>query len=187
MSTNLHQRTASAFRFNTLSVGILLAFASAGALAETPLAADTASADNTTRLNEVQVKDKPWMWNIETKRAHLLPEVDGTKITVTKKSTVEKLDDIPTVIDNNLRNLFAHIPGVLVSEQQTPGQLNVNYRGIGNPQEGEYILSLQDGIRSSATGSASRPTITFRCRKASNRSSFCALDRDCCTARNPRY
>ncbi|WP_165371583.1 TonB-dependent receptor family protein [Pseudolysobacter antarcticus] len=146
MSINLQNSFMPGFRHSALSVGILLAFANAGAWAETPLGTDMAAADNTTRLNEVQVKDKPWMWNIETKRAHLLPEVDGTKITVTKKSTVEKLDDIPTVIDNNLRNLFAHIPGILVSEQQTPGQLNVNYRGIGNPQEGEYILSLQDGI-----------------------------------------
>ena len=77
---------------------------------------------------------------------HILPEVSGTKITVTKKSTVTKLDQIPTVVDNNQRELFARTPGVLVSEQQTPTQFNLSYRGLGNPQESEFVLVLQDGL-----------------------------------------
>ena len=77
---------------------------------------------------------------------HILPEVAGTKITVTKKTTVTKLDQIPTVIDNNQRELFARTPGILVSEQQTPTQFNLSYRGLGNPQESEFVLTLQDGL-----------------------------------------
>lgn len=77
---------------------------------------------------------------------HILPEVDGTKITVTKKTSVEKLDLVPTVVDNNQRELFARLPGLAVSEQQAPTQFNMSYRGLGNPQEGEYVLLLQDGI-----------------------------------------
>lgn len=77
---------------------------------------------------------------------HILPEVDGTRITVTKKTTVTKLDQQPPVIDNNQRELFARTPGLLVSEQQVPTQFNLSYRGLGNPQEAEYVLVLQDGI-----------------------------------------
>jgi Fe(3+) dicitrate transport protein len=74
------------------------------------------------------------------------PEVDGTKITVTKKASTTKLDLQPTVIANNQEQLFARSPGLLVTDQFTPGQLNLNYRGLGNPQESEYVLVLQDGL-----------------------------------------
>jgi Fe(3+) dicitrate transport protein len=77
---------------------------------------------------------------------HILREVDGTKITVTKKSSVTKLDLVPTIIGNNQRELFARTPGLFVSEQQTPTQFNMSYRGLGNPQEAEYVLLLQDGL-----------------------------------------
>jgi Fe(3+) dicitrate transport protein len=77
---------------------------------------------------------------------HIMPEVAGTKITVTKKTTVTKLDQQPTVIDNNLQELFARSPGILVTEQQTPTQFNLSYRGLGNPQESEFVLVLQDGL-----------------------------------------
>ena len=33
-----------------------------------------------------------------------------------------------------------------MSEQQNPGQFNFTYRGLGNPQESEYTLFLQDGL-----------------------------------------
>src|SRR5579885_2733466 len=84
-----------------------------------------------TRLPPVVVEEKPWNFNRETRYSHLLPEVDGTHITVTKKNTVVDLDDQPTIIDNNQRELFERMPGLLISEQQNPGQLNINYRGIG--------------------------------------------------------
>jgi len=77
---------------------------------------------------------------------HIMREVDGTRITVTKKTTVIKLDQQPTVIGNNQRELFARAPGVSISEQQTPTQFNISYRGIGNPQESEYVLVLRDGV-----------------------------------------
>jgi Fe(3+) dicitrate transport protein len=77
---------------------------------------------------------------------HILPEVDATRITVTKKTTVTKLDRQPPLADENPRELFARSPGIFVSEQQTPTQFNVGYRGLGNPQESEYVLVLQDGI-----------------------------------------
>ena len=77
---------------------------------------------------------------------HIMPEVDGTKITVTKKTSVTKLDLLPTITDNNQRQLFSRTPGLFVSEQQTATQFNMSYRGLGNPQEAEFVLVLQDGL-----------------------------------------
>ena len=77
---------------------------------------------------------------------HIMAEVAGTKITVTKKTNVTKLDQQPTVVANDLQQVFVHSPGVLVSEQQTPTQVNLGYRGLGNPQASGYVLVLQDGV-----------------------------------------
>lgn len=80
------------------------------------------------------------------KLEHIMREVSGTQITVTKKATVINLDLQPPVINNNQQQIFSGAPGVLITEQQTPGQFNLSYRGLGNPQESEYILVLQDGL-----------------------------------------
>src|SRR6185503_1287116 len=84
--------------------------------------------------------------NTPEKLDHIMPEVDGTKITVTKKTSITKLDLLPTIVENNQRELFSRTPGLFVSEQQTPTQFNLSYRGLGNPQESEFVLVLQDGI-----------------------------------------
>lgn len=85
-------------------------------------------------------------YNLPTRYEHSRPEVDGHEITVTKKTSVVRLDLQPTVIDNNQRAMFNALPGLNLAEQANPVQLNVSYRGIGNPQEAEYVLSLLDGI-----------------------------------------
>ena len=95
-------------------------------------------------LPEVLVKGA--RYNAATRYEHSLPEVNGATITVTKKTTVVNLEDIPTIIDNNQRELFDRMPGIVIAEQQNPTELNVSYRGIGNPQESEYILLMQDGV-----------------------------------------
>jgi Fe(3+) dicitrate transport protein len=95
---------------------------------------------------KVVIKAKRWMFNRETRYAHSLPEVDGPTITVTKKTSVVKLDEQPSVIDNNQREVFDRLPGIVLAEQQNPTQLNLTYRGLGNPQESEFVLVMQDGI-----------------------------------------
>ena len=121
--------------------------------ADTPSSADDHAADvrpqddqTDTSKASVLVQAKRWLFNRETRYKHSLPEVDGTKITVTKKTTVVTLDDQPTIIDNNQRELFDRLPGMVLAEQQNPTQLNLSYRGLGNPQESEYVLLMQDGI-----------------------------------------
>ncbi len=102
---------------------------------------------------EVPPRDRPGIVvigerqeNTPEKLDHIMPEVDGTKITVTKKTSVTKLDLLPTIVDNNQRTLFSRTPGLFVSEQQTATQFNMSYRGLGNPQEAEFVLVLQDGL-----------------------------------------
>src|SRR5687768_12793956 len=77
---------------------------------------------------------------------NLLPEISGTRATVGKKVTVVELDEQPEIVDNNARQIFARVPGLFVSEQQYPSIFNVNYRGLGDPHESEYVLFLEDGI-----------------------------------------
>jgi hypothetical protein len=79
-------------------------------------------------------------------RQHVMPEVSGTQITVTKKATVIKLDQQPPVENNDLQDLFPKAPGFQITDQHTPGQFNFNYRGLGNPQESEFTLVLRDGL-----------------------------------------
>ena len=102
---------------------------------------------------EPALKDEPSIIVIGTrddkkpeKLDHIMPEADGAKITVTKKTSVTRLDLVPTIIEQNQRELFSRTPGLFVSEQQTATQFNMSYRGLGNPQEAEYVLVLQDGI-----------------------------------------
>jgi Fe(3+) dicitrate transport protein len=56
-------------------------------------------------------------------RQHIMPEVAGTEITVTKKATVIKLDQQPPVENNNEQELFIKAPGSLITEQHTPGTI----------------------------------------------------------------
>ncbi|MGA9333579.1 MAG: TonB-dependent receptor [Rudaea sp.] len=118
-------------------------------VASTCLIGESAGAQDTTapqNLEPVQVKDRYLREDTRPKLEHIMREVDGALITVTKKTSITKVENIPTVIDNNLRDLFAQTPGLFYSEQQTPGQLNLSYRGIGNPQESEFVTVMQDGI-----------------------------------------
>ena len=62
------------------------------------------------------IQTKPWLFNRETRYAHTLPEVNGATITVTKKTSVVKLDNQPTVIDNNQREIFDRLPGIILEE-----------------------------------------------------------------------
>jgi Fe(3+) dicitrate transport protein len=123
---------------------------SAGA-AESPAPAETDQTSGRHLSKQVTPIPKvliqaPYLFNRKTRYAHSLPEVPGPEITVTKKTTVVQLANQPPIIDNHERELFDRMPGIVLAEQQNPTELNLNYRGLGNPQESEYILLMQDGI-----------------------------------------
>lgn len=135
----------------------LVSLLSSQAWAQTPDADDrppAARGRDAAELQETQnsakervvIKGRRWLFNRQTRYAHSLPEVDGPTITVTKKTSVVELNEQPSVIDNNQREIFDRLPGIVLAEQQNPTQLNLSYRGLGNPQESEFVLAMQDGI-----------------------------------------
>ncbi len=132
----------------TLLVPATLAFSIAGACCAWAQDADKdkPSEKKPQTLDQVNVRVNRVQDDTRPKLQHIMREVDGPLITVTKKTSITKLDNIPTVEDNNLRHLFAQTPGLYVSEQQTASQFNLSYRGIGNPQESEFVSVMQDGI-----------------------------------------
>lgn len=75
-----------------------------------------------------------------------LPHLDGTQIYQGKKTTATVLGNLPAIQNNNYRQSFSQMPGLLVSEQPTPGHVNMNYRGVGDPHESGFLLTLKDGI-----------------------------------------
>jgi Fe(3+) dicitrate transport protein len=126
--------------------GQTLALSSPGArAAEHPAGANHSAADSRAGVAQVLIQ-APWLYNARTRYAHSMPEISGTQITVTRDTTVVKLDQQPPIINNQPRQLFDQLPGLVLAEQQNPTNLNLSYRGLGNPQESEYLLLLQDGI-----------------------------------------
>ncbi len=103
----------------------------------------------------------PWLFNHRTRYAHSLPEISGTQITVTRKTTVVHLDALPPIVNNQPRQLFDQMPGLVLAEQQNPVNLNLSYRGLGHPQESEYIRGMQDGIPMEMDG-IGYPTLCYR-------------------------
>jgi len=108
--------------------------------AQTPPTALTAEAARVTVTGEAIPSPTPYD-NFREMRQHIMPEVSGTEITVTKKATLIKLDQQPPLENNDLQDLFLKAPGFQVTDQHTPGQVNFNYRGLGNPQEPTRLWS----------------------------------------------
>ncbi len=73
-------------------------------------------------------------------------DVEGTRIFAGKKTSVALLQNQPQIQNNNYRQAFSQLPGLLVSEQNNQGHVNVNYRGIGDPHESQDVLTLKDGL-----------------------------------------
>ena len=140
----VRENTRRSFFLGKFSISALFL---TGAVAFTPIASGQVQQDS-----RIVVTGEPIATptvnpdDFKAKLDHIMKEVDGTQITVTKKATVIKLDKQPPVQNNNNQELFLKAPGLVVSEQQNPGQFNYSYRGLGNPQESEYTMFLQDGL-----------------------------------------
>jgi Fe(3+) dicitrate transport protein len=72
--------------------------------------AQTVQAPPVTVMGEAVATPTPYD-NWHAMRQHIMPEVSGTKITVTKKATVIKLDQQPPLENNDLQDLFLKAPG----------------------------------------------------------------------------
>jgi Fe(3+) dicitrate transport protein len=138
--SSAYSRSLSNYRWFVAFAGLILLLA-----ARQPSNAQTAEAGQVTVTGEPVPTPTPHD-NWREMRQHIMPEVSGTEITVTKKATVIKLDQQPPIENNDLQDLFLKAPGFQITDQHTPGQFNFNYRGLGNPQESEFTLVLRDGL-----------------------------------------
>lgn len=114
-----------------------------GVLLLTPglVLAQTASEEPVYELDEI-VMEAPVAPSAELN----LPEIDGAKIYGAKKTTNAVLEDLPEIVQNNLREAFITTPGLNVAEEAIPARVNISYRGLGDPHESESTLTLKDGI-----------------------------------------
>ena len=123
-------------------IQIIVALALATGLvahAADPAPVGQAGSGETTRLPEVRVE-------AAQEAMPFLPEVDDTRIYAGKKTSVADLQKVPPVINNNHRQAYAELPGLLVSEMTVPSHVNINYRGLGDPHESGFLLTLRDGM-----------------------------------------
>ncbi len=72
------------------------------------------------------------------------PAVQNGRIFEGKKTSLINLEEQPVFIEPNLRQMFSRLPGLFVSDQQIPSIYNVNYRGLGNPHESEFVAFFQN-------------------------------------------
>lgn len=121
---------------------LLLLPALANATPDPRTSADPAAAEKVL-LERVEVRERALP---DPPYAGVAPSIEGAKVAVGKKTTVLDLDLQPELASDNLRALFARAPGLLVAEQQVPSFVNVNYRGLGDPHESEFVLFLRDDI-----------------------------------------
>ncbi|MGQ0800870.1 MAG: TonB-dependent receptor family protein [Pseudomarimonas sp.] len=73
-----------------------------------------------------------------------LPDVQGGKINIGKKTTVVDLDAIPRISGSNYRLALIQAPGLILSEESSP-LLSIGYRGL-EPHRTQYTQVLVDGI-----------------------------------------
>lgn len=111
--------------------------------AQAPQAATTALAANTTpKLPAVEAENG----DLHPADLDSPPHLEFGKLLIGKKATQVLLDEQPVVSNQQFRQTLARTPGLLVSDQPSPGFFNVNYRGLGDPHESEFILFAVDGF-----------------------------------------
>jgi len=124
----------------------LLAFAlPAAALAQSP-AATPASAN---AAAETPVQLAAFRVEAEAEADHVvqgpfLPDVQGTRVNVGKKTTMLDFDSLPRINGNNYRQALAQAPGLVLSEETSP-LISIGYRGL-EPHRAQFTQVLKDGI-----------------------------------------
>jgi len=82
----------------------------------------------------------------EQRDSDVMPTLLEGKLFDGKKTSVVELADQQTFVEPNLRQMFSRLPGLFVSEQKVPSFYNVNYRGLGDPHESEFIAFFQNNV-----------------------------------------
>lgn len=101
------------------------------------------TADEPVQIEDLQIRG-------EALQDPLLPggmqSLDEGRIFAGKKATEVDLGEQPAFVDTNLRQMFSRLPGLLVSDQRIPSHYNVNYRGLGDPHESEFVAFFMDTV-----------------------------------------
>lgn len=82
----------------------------------------------------------------ETNVPGTLPALQDGRIFAGKKTTQVDMTEQPLFVEPNLRQMFSRVPGLFVSDQKIPSIYNVNYRGLGNPHESEFVAFFQNNV-----------------------------------------
>ncbi|HBQ37854.1 MAG TPA: hypothetical protein DD714_02425 [Candidatus Omnitrophica bacterium] len=102
----------------------------------------------TARAADVQSSEKPRLEEVvvsaEQIEGPFLPDVVGTAIHAGKKTSVIDLQEIPTIVNNNYRQVLAKTPSLLLSEETTP-LVSIGYRGLA-PDRAQFMQVLKDGV-----------------------------------------
>jgi len=75
-----------------------------------------------------------------------LPALQDGKIFAGRKTTRVDLAEQPMFVEPKLRQMFSRVPGLFVSDQKIPSIYNVNYRGLGDPHESEFVAFFQNNV-----------------------------------------
>ncbi len=73
-----------------------------------------------------------------------LPDVQGTRINLGKKTSLIDPEAVHTSTNNNYRHALAKTPGLLLSEETTP-LFSLGYRGLA-PDRAQFMQMMKDGI-----------------------------------------
>lgn len=73
-----------------------------------------------------------------------LPDLQGTRVNVGKKTTILDFDALPRITGNNYRQALAQAPGLVLSEETSP-LISIGYRGL-EPHRAQFTQVLTDGI-----------------------------------------
>ncbi len=79
-----------------------------------------------------------------------VPERGDARIHRGKKSSSKPMASQPAVTDQNVRQALGEISGLNVSEVSNQGFTSFNFRGLGDPHEGFFVQTLEDGVPISA-------------------------------------
>ncbi|MFN9066486.1 MAG: TonB-dependent receptor plug domain-containing protein, partial [Bdellovibrionales bacterium] len=77
-------------------------------------------------------------------------DVVDKKIISGKKVDQVKAEMIPTIPNNNFRQILNEVPGVITSEVNNESFLSITTRGLGDPHESFNVLLLRNGLPAAA-------------------------------------
>jgi hypothetical protein len=114
--------------------------AAGSALAATPLAPSATTAPVVLPSFQVEAEAE----SDHYVQGPFLPDVQGAKINVGKKTSILDFDSQPRINGNNYRQALAQAPGLVLSEETSP-LVSIGYRGL-EPHRAQFTQVLKDGI-----------------------------------------